>query len=192
MERRQLLSVVGTAGIATICGCNSISSEPVSLGPPTVNHPDEGEYFYNFAHEGDAIGNVDVTVESRSTPNERAGIGLSAGPQPKFENVMFQFALRAPADSPPGEQSARFLLEVADSASYPLSVRVTDQDYRIFELEGLAEESYANATIPLQLEVVPQTTAESLSFQSTTRWRGPEGALFEATFTDRLSMPVTQ
>jgi hypothetical protein len=192
MERRQFLRGIGVAGIATICGCNSLSSEPVSLGSPTVGHPDEGDYYYNFAHEGDGVGNVDITIESRSTPNERAGIGLSVGPQPEFENSMFRVTLRAPADSQPGEQSARFLLEVADSASYPLSVRVTDQDGRVLELEGLAEAGYGNATIPFRLEVVPQTAAESLSLRSTARWRGPEGALFEATFTDRLSMPVTQ
>lgn len=192
MERRQFLSAIGATGIVTICGCNSLSSEPVALGSPTVEHPEEGDYYYNFAHEGDAVGNVDITIESRSTPNEGAGIVLSAGPQQEFENIMFQFALRAPADSQLGDQSARFLLEVADSASYPLSVRVTDQDERVLKIEGLAEAGYGNATIPLQLEVNPQTTTEALSFRSTTRWRGLEGALFEATFTDRLSMPVTQ
>jgi hypothetical protein len=164
----------------------------MSLGPPAIEHPEEEDYYYNFAHEGEAVGNVDVTIESRSTPNEGAGIVLSAGPQEDFENILFQFALRAPADSQPGDQSARFFLEVADNASYPLSVRVTDQEERVLELERLAEAGYGNATIPLQLEVIPRTTAESLSLRSTVRWRGPEGALFEATFTDRLSMPVTQ
>jgi hypothetical protein len=183
---------MGTAGIATICGCNSISSESVSLESPTVKHPEEGDYYYNFAHEGDAVGNVDVTIESRSTLNEPARIVLSAGPQSKFENSKFQFALRAPADMEPSDQSARFFVEMADSASYPLSLRVTDREERVLKLEELAEAGYDNATIPLQMEVMPQAAVESLALRSTTRWRGPEGTLFEATFTDRLSMPVTR
>lgn len=105
---------------------------------------------------------------------------------------MIRFALRAPADSTPGEPSARLQLAVADAASYPLSFRVTDRGYRVLELEGLEEAGLGISTIPLRLEAVLLTAAESLSLRSTTRWRGPEGRLMEAAFTGHLVMPITR
>lgn len=192
MNRRQYLSGIGIAGSIAIAGCSSGTTDPVSLGSPTVENADEGVYFYNFTHDGEPAANVDVQIAPRSTPSERAGLVLSVGPQTEWESTMIRVALRAPADSAPGEPSARFLLAVADGASYPLSFRVTDNGYRILELDGLADAGLGESTIPLQLEVVPQSTAESLSIRSTTRWRSPEGVLMEASFTDRLPMPVTQ
>jgi hypothetical protein len=192
MRRRTFLSAVGATGTVAVSGCSSLSSEPVSLGSPTVENPDEGVYFYDFDHNGDPAANVDVQIEPRSTPAEQAGVVLSVGPQAEWTCTMIEFALRVPTDSMPGEPSARFQLAVADAASYPLSFRLTDRGYRVLELEGLEDAGLGTSTIPLQLEVVPLTAAESLSLRSTTRWRSPEGRLMEATFTDRLVMPITR
>jgi hypothetical protein len=149
-------------------------------------------YYYNFAHEGDPAANIDVRVEPRSTPIEPAGLALSVGPQPGWESTALRLALRAPAGPQPGESPARILIEIADVAPYPFSLRVTDDGYRVVELEGLAEAGLGGSTIPLQLEVVPETATEWLALRATTRWHSPDGTLVEASFTDRLSMPVTR
>jgi hypothetical protein len=193
MNRRQFLSGIGIAGVGVIGGCSSLASGPRSLDDPTVDNPEEGTYYYNFFHDGDHAADVDVKVYPRSTPSDPAGVALSVGPGADgWESSTLQFALRAPANAAPSSSSARILVDIADMAPYPHSLRVTDEGYRVLELKRLAETDRGDSTIPLQLRVIPDTPIQSLSFRSTTRWHSPQGALMEGSFTDRLSMPVTQ
>lgn len=74
----------------------------------------------------------------------------------------------------------------------PFSLRVTDEGYRVVELEGLVKAGLDGGRIQLQLAVIPRTTAKSLSIRFTALCRSPEGELAEASFTDRLSTVITQ
>jgi hypothetical protein len=60
------------------------------------------------------------------------------------------------------------------------------------EADGLAKAGLGDSTLVLRLDVVPGEAVESLSLQSTTRWSSSQGSLVEASFTDRLSLPVTE
>ena len=168
MDRRQFLNGIGTAGVLVTAGCSSPVSGPTALSSPTIENPERGRYYYNVAHEGDPVASVDVTIDTRSTPGERAGVVLSAGPESGSTSATFEFALRAPTPSP-GEQPARIMVNVADTARYPLSLGVTDEGYRLLELDGLEAAGHGDATIPLQLAVVPHSATSSACSRL---WRG--------------------
>ena len=192
MDRRQFLAGLTTTGSVVIGGCSNLPSEPVSLDSPTVTTPDPGEYQYNLARKGDAVGNVDIRVEPRSTPSERSGLTLGVGPQPRWESTALRFAFRAPADASPGEPHARILVSITDIAQDVFRFRTADDGYRTVEADGLAKAGLGDSTLVLRLDVVPDEAVESLSLQSTTRWSSSQGSLVEASFTDRLSLPVTE
>jgi hypothetical protein len=192
MNRRQFLAATGTAGLGALSGCSSLASEPTSLGPPTRENPEAGRYYYDFAHGDEHVVNVDVRVSPRAAPDDRITLVLSVGPQADgWESTAIRVALRAPATATPS-QSARVLLDVDLGATYPVSFRVTDQGYRVVELDGLAEAGLGNSTIPLEFELVPQTPVEAVALQSTTQWRSDDGSPMEATLTERLSVPSTE
>ena len=192
MNRRQLLSGIGVAGLGAIAGCNSRFAKTESLGPPTVENPEPGVYYYDFSHRDEHVVNVDVGIRRRSAPGERAKLSLSVGPQTDgWKTDRIRFTLRAPPAGPPSD-TARVLLDVDTGASYPLSLRVTEQGDRVIEFDGLADAELGTSTIPLELELVPKTAVESLALQSETRWRGPDETRFEASFTGRLAVPTSQ
>lgn len=188
-NRRRALQAFGTSALVVASGCSSLSSQPTSLGSPTVEKPEAGVRHYDFTHEGEHVANVDVAVRPRSTQPERATLALAVGPQADgWKSRRVQFTLRAPATGPPSE-SARFLLDVDTSASYPISLRVGDDGERVLELDGLTEAGLGDSTIPLELVLVSNTTVESLALDVETRWRSPDREQLDASFSDRLSVP---
>ncbi len=190
MNRRSFLWTATAVAVGS-AGCAGRFAGTESLGDPSVTNEESGRAFYNFSRDGEPAVSVDVGIRPRERPTARGTVRVSVTPESALRTESIRLALRAPAVPEPGEQTARFFLELPDGPNYPpFSLHVDEDQYAVVAVDELTAADLGTGTIPLALAVVPTNPVRSLSIRCTTVSLGARGSRVVASLADELSMPV--